>query len=622
MSATDDLRSVRRELENVRFALDVSSRVAVTDAAGRIIDANDKFCEISGYPREFLLGKTHRVINSGHHPKEFFREMWSTIVGGDVWRGNLKNKAKDGSFYWVATTIVPFLDADGKPYQYVAIRSEITAQKLVEEALERAFSDLAASNAREHARAEALDEVNRRLVEEQTRERAHRRLERLHDISKLFADFDSVAQTLDAALRIVATTLPIRTAILIESTDGPGKMMVWLSEGLSADDAIAVRERARAAHACLVDAGSPADSPIGTQLGEVTLCTELPRAVVPSAETERPVGKFIVIPLAVSRRPVFGILQLEAAHGLDKADLMFVNAVGNQLAIALDRDCHWRRDIARREDAEEGRTNAETQGAIAESSRDRYEALAAENAKLYEQAQQAVRVREQVLAVVSHDLKNPVATILMTARALVKSGAPAEKDGGLAQAAGRIDRAAVRMQRLIEDLLDFASMEAGRFAIAREPEDAASMIDETLANYEAVARGKRQRLTKTIEPGLPMVHADRDRILQVLSNLTANATKATPEGGHVTLRVEARGRDVLFSVSDDGPGISDNDAAHLFERYWRSGSAPYKGTGLGLAIARGIVAAHGGRIWAESELGGGAEFLFTIPAVEGPRDVA
>jgi signal transduction histidine kinase len=245
----------------------------------------------------------------------------------------------------------------------------------------------------------------------------------------------------------------------------------------------------------------------------------------------------------------------------------------------------------------------------AESSSHKYEALAAENARLYEQAQQAVHVREQILAIVSHDLRNPLGTILMTTDALAKKGA-------LPQAVGRIHRAAERMLRLIEDLLDFASIEAGRLAIKRQPQDPGALVQETLASFEGVAQEKGLVVTAEVEPDLPKVFCDRDRILQVLSNLVGNAVNATPEGGHITLRVEARGHELLFAVSDDGRGISEEDMKHLFERYWRSGEAEHKGTGLGLAIARGIVTAHGGLIWVESELGRGTAFLFTVPAAD------
>jgi signal transduction histidine kinase len=197
----------------------------------------------------------------------------------------------------------------------------------------------------------------------------------------------------------------------------------------------------------------------------------------------------------------------------------------------------------------------------------------------------------------------------MTADALATQGV-------LPQASGRIQRAAQRMLRLIDDLLDFASIESGRLAVKRQPQDPGSMIEETLAGFEGIAQAKGLQVTADVEPHLPMVYCDRDRVLQVLSNLVGNATAVTADGGHICLRAEARGHEVSFTVEDDGPGLSEVDVQHLFDRYWRSSDAKYKGSGLGLAIARGIVGAHGGRIHAESELGRGARFLFTIPTAD------
>jgi signal transduction histidine kinase len=420
------------------------------------------------------------------------------------------------------------------------------------------------------------------------------RLEQLLAISKLFASFENVAQTFDPALEIVAQTLPLRSAILIETYDGHLKMFISPSSGQSPAHIQAVKQHAVTAYKYLSGIAPDTSLDLTEQAG---MPAQSPQPETEEGTEENLATRLIVIPLVVAHRPPFGVLQLEGARSLDKGDLMFVNAIANQLAIALDRDHAWRLDISLRRDAE---------------------AMAAENARLYQEAQRAIGVREQILAVVSHDLRNPLGAILLTMEGL--RGNPLdERRDEVPQAITRIRRASERMLRLIDDLLDVTSIDAGRLSIERGPHDAGPILEETLASFEDVAQEKRLRMTAEVQPNLPKAFCDRDRILQVMSNLVGNATKVTAEGGQVTLRVEARERELLFSVADDGPGIRKEDLERLFESYWRSQDAGYKGTGLGLAIARGIVDAHGGRIWPESVLGRGATFWFTIPIAEGDR---
>lgn len=228
--------------------------------------------------------------------------------------------------------------------------------------------------------------------------------------------------------------------------------------------------------------------------------------------------------------------------------------------------------------------------------------------KSKQRAEAATRARDEVLATVSHDLKNPVGTIYTSATLLLDMPLPPDAQQ---RQIDIIRRTAQRMDRLIMDLLDVSSMEAGRFSVEQNPESMRSLVNEARELFAAVAASQEVELRTDIPDDDMMVQADRNRVLQVLSNLIGNALKFTPAGGSVTVLARPENDQVRFTVSDTGSGIAQENLSRIFDRFWHAGKAG--GSGLGLAIAQGIVQAHNGRIWVESGPAG-TSFHFTLPA--------
>jgi PAS domain S-box-containing protein len=237
-------------------------------------------------------------------------------------------------------------------------------------------------------------------------------------------------------------------------------------------------------------------------------------------------------------------------------------------------------------------------------------ALLVDNARLYREAREAVSARDQTVAIVSHDLRDPLATICTGCTVLDMDPERALAAG----TAGAMFRAAKQMERLVDDLLDVARIEAGGLSLELGPVDAAALVGDTAALFEAASGEKAMRLEVHVEDGLPPLRADRGRLSQVLSNLLGNAVKYVPLGGRVELRAEAVAPGgVRFMVRDSGPGIAPDQLPRLFDRFWQAERGQRGGAGLGLAIAKGIVEAHGGTLEVESALGRGSTFWFSLP---------
>jgi signal transduction histidine kinase len=241
----------------------------------------------------------------------------------------------------------------------------------------------------------------------------------------------------------------------------------------------------------------------------------------------------------------------------------------------------------------------------------RHGSLAIDNARLYFESQQAVHAREEVLAIVSHDLRNPLNAVMLASSLLQTSDRVAPDDREQLEI---IDISAKRMQRLIEDLLDVTRLEGGKqLPIEPAPLDVRSLFAETYELFKSQSVTTSVTLQYHVSDDISPVYADRHRVLQVLSNLIGNAMKFTPAGGLITYRAEQQGTDVLFTVADNGPGIPNENLGDIFNPYWQAKRTARLGAGLGLPIAKGVVESHGGRISVESEPGKGTKFSFTLP---------
>ncbi|WP_438029244.1 sensor histidine kinase [Sorangium sp. So ce233] len=225
----------------------------------------------------------------------------------------------------------------------------------------------------------------------------------------------------------------------------------------------------------------------------------------------------------------------------------------------------------------------------------------------------ALSHRDDFLSIVSHDLRNLLSGIVLSTELLVSDGSAHDEEGGPAVAAARIRRYAARMSRLINDLVDVASIESGKLATTPQRSDAGALLVETVEMFQPVAseRGISIEL-EVAERSLP-AEFDQERLLQVLSNLVSNSIKFTAPGGRIRVCGERAGGELRFSVSDTGPGIPRDLLELVFERFWQASEKDRRGLGLGLYICKSIVEAHGGRIWVESRLGEGSTFHFTIP---------
>jgi PAS domain S-box-containing protein len=518
-NASEETSQALRELNDVKAAIDEHAIVAITDAKGKITYVNEKFCSISKYSREELIGQDHRIINSGFHSKQFIRNIWQTISSGRVWKGEIKNKAKDGSHYWVDTTIVPYLGEDGKPNQYIAIRADITDRKNAGEQKDQALRELNDVKA-------ALDEHAIVAITDPTGKITYVN-DKFCAISKY-----SREELIGQDHRIINSDYHSKQFIrTIWMTIGSGR--VWKGE---------IKNKAKDGSFYWVDT-----------------------TIVPYLGAEGKPKQYIAIRADITERK-------QAENALQKAQ-------------------------------DELQTHATT---LEETVAERTAAL-----------RETIGELEAFSYSVSHDMRAPLRAMQGYAKIVLEDCGdkidPMDKEY-----LKRISSAAARMDSLIQDVLTYSRV--NRTDLPLGPVSLDQLLREILTTYPMF---QRPHAEIEIVGDLPAVMGIPAVLTQCISNLIGNAVKFVAPGVTPKIRVwsqplpEEKMWRIFFK--DNGLGIEKDAHETIFGIFQRV-SKSYEGTGIGLSIVKKGAEKMGGRVGLESELGQGSIFWLDLRKCDGTHE--
>lgn len=575
--AQQENQQLLQQLTAFKLALDESAIVAITNPDGVITYANEPFLGISGYSRQELIGRTHRLVNSGYHPRSFFKELWLTILRGDVWRGEICNRAKDGSLYWVDSTIVPFLDHQGKPVQFLAVRFNITGRKTAEIALQSSNALLSTIS---QAQSQFITATNRLVIFEDL-------LAQLLELTQSEYGFIGEVLFRDDGSACLEETLfkisgvPYLRSHSITNVAWDAATRQFYDENYEQGMEF---ENMNTLFGAVIMTGKPVISNSPT--------TDSRRGGTPAGHP--PLNSFLGLPF-FQGNTLMGLVGIANRAGGYNQDI--IDYLAPFLVTCSNLIEGYRLDGKRRQAEEQ---------------------LSYTN----EQLIRATRLKDEFLANMSHELRTPLNAILGMTEAL-QDEVFGDINDKQQRALDTIERSGTHLLALINDILDVAKIESGQIELDCSPTSISYLCESSLAFVRQQALKKSIHLHLDLPAHLSPVILDERRIRQVLINLLNNAVKFTLEGGEIHLIVTEVASpsceeisDICFAVQDTGIGISSENIQKLFQPFVQIDSAlnrQYEGTGLGLALVKRIVELHQGNVALTSEVGVGSCFSFTLP---------